>query len=72
MKHRQLWVKSGEDEPRGFYTDDDGNDYDILAMRDALIAIKANTKPTAVSLSPENRIRAIYEIACRALPEKHP
>ena len=64
----QLWVRSG-DEPRGFYTDDDGKDYDIVDMRDALLAIQANTAPTAVSLSLENRIAAIYAIACQALPE---
>lgn len=66
-KHRQLWVSSPEQ--RAFYTDENGNDYDILDMRDALIAIKANTAPKAISLSPKNRIRAIYEICCQALPE---
>jgi hypothetical protein len=55
-------------ESRMIYRDDDGKDYDVLDMRDALIAIQANTKPTAISLSPRNRIRAIYEICCRALP----
>ena len=39
------------------------------AMRDALVAIRANTKPTAVSLSPKNRIRAIYAICCQAIGE---
>ena len=61
-QYGQMWVSSG-DEPRGWYTDDEGKDYDILDMRDALIAIKANTAPTAVSLSLPNRIRAIYQIA---------
>ena len=55
-------------ESRMFYTDDEGDSYDILDMRDALIAIRANTKPTAVSLSPESLIKAIYEICCKAMP----
>jgi hypothetical protein len=62
--------KTLEPTTRLMYTDEDGNDYDVLDMRDALIAIRANTKPTAVSLSPKNRIRAIYEICCRALPDE--
>jgi hypothetical protein len=56
-------------ESRLLYRDDDGKDYDVLDMRDALIAIRANTAPTAVSLSLPNRIRAIYQIACQALPD---
>jgi len=63
----QFWVKDAT-ESRAMYTDSDGKDYDIVNMRDALISIKANTKPTAISLSPENRIKAIYEIASEALP----
>lgn len=54
---------------RLMYRDDDGKDYDVLDMRDALIAIKANTAPTAVSLSPLTRIKAIYEICKQALPD---
>jgi len=67
-KYGQFWVRSG-DEPRGWYTDDEGKDYDILDMRDALISIRANTAPDAISLSPRNRIRAIYAICCQALPK---
>jgi hypothetical protein len=55
-------------ESRMMYRDDDGDDWDILNMRDALIAIRANTKPTAVSLSPPSLIKAIYEICCKAMP----
>jgi hypothetical protein len=54
---------------RLYYVDDDGVSYDVLDMRDALISIKANTAPNAISLSPRNRIRAIYEICCQALPK---
>ena len=25
----QIWIKSGEEPPRGMYTDDDGKDYDV-------------------------------------------
>ena len=63
----QLWA-SDPPEPRAMYTDDEGQDWDILNMRDALIAIRANTKPTAVSLSPPSLIKAIYEICCKAMP----
>ena len=63
----QIWVS--DNEPRAMYTDDDGKDYDILDMRDALIAIRANTAPKAISLSPKGRIRAIYQICQQALPE---
>lgn len=66
----QVWLKPGQSiEGRVMYTDDEGKDYDILDMRDALIAIKANTAPTAISLSLANRIRALYAIACQALPK---
>ena len=73
-KYGQFWVTaaSGDDdggEPRAMYTDDEGKDYDIVDMRDALLAIQANTKPTAVSLSLRNRVRAIYAICCQALPD---
>lgn len=61
-------VFRGQLEGRMMYTDDEGKSYDILNMRDALIAIRANTKPTAVSLSPESLIKAIYEICCKAMP----
>lgn len=54
---------------RLYYRDDDGKDYDVLDMRDALIAIKANTAPDAISLSLRLRIRALHKIACQALPE---
>ncbi len=68
-----VWLDSGEKidtaGARLMYTDDEGKDYDVEAMRDALIAIQANTKPTAVSLSLKNRISAIYQICCQALPE---
>ena len=74
----QVWVSDLRSEPRAMYTDDEGVDYDILDMRNALIAIKANTAPKAISLSPRNRsflsmwsashLKAIYEICCRALP----
>lgn len=64
-----IWVSDLRDEVRAMYTDDEGKDYDILDMRDALIAIRANTAPTAVSLLPRNRIKAIYEICKQALPE---
>ena len=62
------YVLRGQLEGRMMYTDDEGDSYDILNMRDALIAIRANTKPTAVSLSPESLIKAIYEICCKAMP----
>jgi len=66
----QFWVKDvpDKDERRPFYTDDKGDDYDILAMISALTAIKANTAPNAISLSLENRIKAIYQLASEALP----
>jgi len=64
-----IWVSDLRDEVRPMYTDDDGKDYDIRDMRDALIAIKANTAPEAVSLSLPNRVRAIYQICCQALPK---
>ena len=66
IRYGQVWIRSVE--PRAFYTDEEGVDFDIVDMRDALIAIKANTAPDAISLSPENRIKAIYEICCKALP----
>lgn len=55
-------------ESRWLYSDDDGKDWDIIDMRDALIAIRENSKPTAVSLSPPSLIKAIYEICCKAMP----
>lgn len=65
----QLWARdTQESELRAMYTDDEGQDWDILDMRDALISIRANTKPTAVSLSPPSLIKAIYEICCKAMP----
>ncbi len=75
-KYGQFWVRDapdkekfpGEDGCRPFYTDDKGDDYDILAMIAALTAIKANTAPNAISLSLENRIKAIYQLASEALP----
>ena len=63
----QLWVKEQTD-PRAMYTDDAGQDYDILDMIHALRSIKANTAPDAVSLSLPNRVKAIYQICCGALP----
>jgi len=65
----QLWVSDLRAVSRAMYTDENGIDYDIVEMRDALIAIRANTAPTAVSLSLPNRIRAIYAICCQALPK---
>lgn len=59
-----------EVEYRTIYTDDDGKDWDVEDMRAALISIKANTAPNAISLSPRNRIRAIYEICCQATPDE--
>lgn len=67
MSNGQLWVKEAT-ESRAMYTDDDGQDYDIVNMVQALKSIRANTKPNAVSLSPESRIKAIYEICCLAMP----
>lgn len=67
IRHRQLWIEEGQE--RAFYHADDGLDYDIMAMREALIAIRANTAPTAVSLTLKNRIKAIYAICCQALPD---
>jgi len=67
VRFGQVWV-SDPSEPRAMYTDNEGKDYDVLDMRDALIAIRANTKPDAISLSPESRIKAIYEICCKAMP----
>lgn len=62
----QLWVKD-PGEPRAMYTDNEGRDWDVLKMRDALIMIRENTKPDAVSLTPPRRIRAIYEICIKAM-----
>lgn len=62
----QLWVKD-PGEPRAMYTDNEGRDWDVINMRDALIMIRENTKPNAVSLSPESRIKAIYEICCKSM-----
>lgn len=66
-QYGQFWVKDAT-ESRAMYTDSEGRDWDIVDMRDALISIRANTKPDAISLSPESRIKAIYEICCKAMP----
>jgi LmbE family N-acetylglucosaminyl deacetylase len=66
--HKVLALGDDSIKNRLMYTDSCGASYDIEDMRDALVAIRANTAPNAVSLSPRNRIRAIYEIACQALP----
>lgn len=42
-KHRQLWIKEG-DEPRAYYTDNDGVDYDIENLIDALDHIMRVTR----------------------------
>lgn len=55
--------------PRLMFTDDAGQDYDILDMIAALRSIRANTAPNAISLSPKLRIKAIYEISSGALPD---
>jgi hypothetical protein len=45
-----------------------GDDYkELCRMREALESIRANSAPTAISLSLENRIKAFYEIACNGL-----
>jgi hypothetical protein len=66
--HKVLVVGDGKPESRLWYIDDDGNSYDVEKMRDALISIRANTAPLAISLTPKTRIKAIYEICCQALP----
>lgn len=69
-KYGQFWVLGTDyGEPRPFYTDDDGADWDIYDMRDALLAICANTAPNAISLSLENRINAIHEITKQVVPK---
>jgi len=40
---------------------------EIRESRAALDSIRANSAPTAVSLSPLTRIKAFYVICCRAL-----
>ena len=55
--------------PDDFETHPVGTCQKLTRYRDALEAIKANSAPKAISLSPKNRIRAFYEIACRALAE---
>lgn len=42
---------------------------EVKQTRPALIAIRANTAPDAISLSPRNRIRAIYHITVEAIGE---
>ena len=54
---------------RLMYRDDQGRDWDVEALRDAVIAIHANTAPKAISLSPRLRIRAIHEICKQAMPD---
>jgi len=46
-----------------FETHDIGTADKLKRYQEALVAIRANTAPKAVSLSPKNRIRAIYRIA---------
>lgn len=42
----------------------------VTRLREALIAIQANSAPTAISLSPRNRIQAFYAISSQALAEE--
>lgn len=63
-----VWINSTPPN-RAMLTDNEGKDWDIEDMRAALIAIHANTAPKAISLSPKNRIRAIFEICDRVVPE---
>lgn len=63
----QIWISSPQ-AARVMYTDEAGQDYDVADMVAALRSIRANTAPNAISLSGENRIKAIYQIAGAALP----